>query len=140
MWAQIKAHHTAGDVLPDDILHSWFLDPGMRWQAGKGRNHNDDPLLVNTVNSWDKRPKATTKIPNLLLAGDYVQTDIDLATMEGANESARSAVNALLDAVGSKAERAKKYTLYDPPEFEAAKAADRDLYKAGRPNALDTSP
>jgi hypothetical protein len=35
---------------------------------------------------------------------DYVQTNIDLATMEGANESARSAVNALLDASGSNTE------------------------------------
>jgi uncharacterized protein with NAD-binding domain and iron-sulfur cluster len=137
VWAQIKAHHTAGDVLPDDILHSWFLDPGMRWQAAKGRNHNDDPLLVNTVDSWDKRPRATTRIPNLLLAGDYVQTDIDLATMEGANESARAAVNALLEAAGSKASPARMYRLYDPPEFEAAKKADLELYKAGRPNALD---
>ena len=34
---------------------------------------------------------------NLFLAGDYVQTDIDLATMEGANESARAAVNAMLE-------------------------------------------
>ena len=39
--------------------------------------------------SWEKRPTAVTKIPNLFLAGDYVQTDIDLATMEGANESGR---------------------------------------------------
>ena len=29
------------------------------------------------------------------------------------------------------------YKLYDPPEFEGAKAADRELYKAGQPNALD---
>jgi uncharacterized protein with NAD-binding domain and iron-sulfur cluster len=138
VWAQIKQHHTAGDVLPDDIVHSWFLDPGIRWVAAKGRNHNDDPLLVNTVDSWDKRPKATTKIPNLFLSGDYVQTDIDLATMEGANESGRAAVNAILDASGSKADRARKYRLYDPPEFEGPKNADRELYRAGRPNALDT--
>jgi len=29
------------------------------------------------------------------------------------------------------------YTLYVPPEFEGAKAADLELYKAGQPNALD---
>ncbi len=29
------------------------------------------------------------------------------------------------------------YKLYDPPEFEAAKAADRELYAQGQPNALD---
>ncbi len=137
VWAQIKQHHTAGDALPDDIVHSWFLDPGIAWVPSRGRNRNDDPLLVNTVGSWEKRPKATTKIPNLFLAGDYVQTDIDLATMEGANESGRAAVAAILEASGSKAERPQMYRLYDPPEFEALKAADRALFAAGQPNALD---
>ena len=85
----------------------------------------------------EKRPQARTKIPNLFLSGDYVQTDVDLATMEGANESGRAAVNALLEASGSKAEPVKMYRLYDPPEFEAAKAVDRELYKQGQPNLLD---
>ena len=66
-----------------------------------------------------------------------MQTDIDLATMEGANESGRAAVNALLEVSGSKAKPVTMYKLYDPPEFEGAKAADRELYKAGQPNALD---
>ena len=38
------------------------------------------------------------RIPNLVLAADYVRTHTDLATMEGANEAARRAVNAILDA------------------------------------------
>ncbi len=139
VWAQIKQHHTAAEHLPDDIVHSWFLDPGIAWVPSRGRNRNDDPLLVNTIGSWDKRPEAATKIPNLFLAGDYVQTDIDLATMEGANESGRAAVRALLDASGSKAAPPAMFKLYDPPEFEATKAADRELYRAGRPNAFDRS-
>ena len=101
-----------------------FLDPGIAWDKRRRRNRNATPLLVNTVGSWDKRPKARTKIPNLFLSGDYVQTDIDLATMEGANESGRAAVAALLDAAGSNAAKPKMYKLYDPPEFEAAKRAD----------------
>ena len=137
VWAQIKEHKTAADKLPDDIVHSSFLDPGIHWHPKRGRNSNETPLLVNTISSWEKRPKAQTKVPNLFLAGDYVQTDIDLATMEGANESGRAAVNALLDTVDSSAERVPMYTLYRPPEFEAAKQADAELYKAGRPNALD---
>ncbi len=76
-------------------------------------------------------------MPNLFLSGDYVQTDVDLATMEGANESGRAAVNALLAASGSKAAPATMYRLYDPPEFEGPKAADRELYRRGQPNALD---
>jgi uncharacterized protein with NAD-binding domain and iron-sulfur cluster len=137
VWAQIKQHKTAGDKLPDGIVHSSFLDPGVQWHPKRGRNTNATPLLVNTVDSWDKRPTAQTKIPNLFLAGDYVKTDVDLATMEGANESGRAAVNALLDTVDSKQERCTMYTLYRPPEFEAAKAADAELYRQGLPNALD---
>ena len=50
-------------------------------------------------------PERTTRIPNLMLAADYVRTNTDLATMEGANEAARRAVNAILDATGSPAPR-----------------------------------
>jgi hypothetical protein len=57
--------------------------------------------------------------------------------MEGANESGRAAVNALLEASGSTATPVQMFKLYDPPEFEAAKAADRELFAAGQPNALD---
>jgi len=135
--AQIREHRTAGNQLKGDVIHSWFLDPGVQWHPARGRNSNATPLLVNTVGSWEKRPTSVTKIPNLFLAGDYVQTDIDLATMEGANESGRTAVNALLDASGSNAERATTYKLYDPPEFAAIKAADAALYRAGQPNPLD---
>ncbi len=135
--AQIRLHPTAAAELPDEAVHSWFLDPGVQWDAAAGRNTNATPLLVNTVGTWDKRPTSRTKIPNLFLAGDYVQTNIDLATMEGANESARTAVNALLDASGSSAERAATYQLYRSPALEAVKRSDALLYRAGLPNALD---
>ena len=137
--AQIKAHlnDNGTDVVTDDMIHSWHLDPAIRWSKRRQRNSNDEPLLVNTVGTWEKRPQAKTAVPNLFLAGDYVQTDIDLATMEGANESARAAVAALLDASGSKKAPPTMYKLYDPPEMEAVKRADAELYKAGQPNALD---
>ena len=57
--------------------------------------------------------------------------------MEGANESGRAAVNALLDASGSKAPPVQMYKLYRPPEMEPLKQADAELYRAGQPNALD---
>ncbi|NYI99568.1 uncharacterized protein with NAD-binding domain and iron-sulfur cluster [Nocardioides thalensis] len=134
---QIREHHTAGDKLPDGIVHSWFLDPGVKWHPERGRNTNATPLLINTAGSWEDRPKARTKIPNLLMTGDFVQTDIDLASMEGANESARYAANAILDEAGSPAGRAATYRLYDPPEFAALKLVDQQLYRAGLKNALD---
>jgi uncharacterized protein with NAD-binding domain and iron-sulfur cluster len=136
---QIKAHlnDNGEPVLTDDMIHSWHLDPAIAWSRRRQRNRNDEPLLVNTVGTWEKRPQAATAVPNLFLSGDYVQTDIDLATMEGANESGRAAVNALLDASGSAAERVEMFRLYDPPEFEAAKRTDAELYRAGQPNLLD---
>jgi uncharacterized protein with NAD-binding domain and iron-sulfur cluster len=135
--AQIRAHDTARAALPKNAVHSWFLDPGIAWNPRRMRNTNATPLLINTVSSWADRPQATTRIPNLFLSGDYVRTDIDLATMEGANESARVATNAILESAGSRQERAETFRLYDPPEFVALKAVDARLFAAGLPNALD---
>jgi uncharacterized protein with NAD-binding domain and iron-sulfur cluster len=141
VWTQIKAHlEDTGEGLTDDMVHSWFLDPAIQWQRRRGHNRNDEPLLVNTVGSWFKRPEAGTAIQNLMLAGDYVQTDIDLATMEGANESGREAANEILRRSGSKAPPVAKFKLYDPPEYEPARRADAELFKAGQPNALDHHP
>jgi uncharacterized protein with NAD-binding domain and iron-sulfur cluster len=142
VWAQAKAHlNDAGErILPDSVLHSWFLDPAIVWIPARRRNRNREPLLVNTIGSWDHRPAAGTAIRNLVLAGDYVRTDIDLATMEGANESAREAANEILRRSGHKSEPARKFKLFDPPEFEEAKRVDAERFRAGLPNALDDQP
>ena len=76
-----------------------------------------------------------TRIPNLLLAADYVRTSTDLATMEGANEAARRAVNAILDRTGSAAKRCAIYTLPEPGVLKPARALDRirwGLFPAAR--------
>jgi uncharacterized protein with NAD-binding domain and iron-sulfur cluster len=138
VWAQIGAHlDDTRSLLPDDDLHSWFIDPGISWHPDLGSNTNDDPLLINTAGSWQNRPNARTAIENLYLAGDYVRTDVDLATMEGANESARAAVDALLDATGSNAERCRIHLLYQPPELESLREVDEQRYYAGLPNVFD---
>lgn len=137
-WAQIRAHlNDRAEILRDADLHSWFLDPGISWNAERGENANADPLLINTAGSWELRPEAHGGVENLYLAGDYVRTGIDLATMEGANESARTAVNALLDVTGSDAPRCRTFTLWRAPELEPFRRADADAYAAGRPNAFD---
>jgi hypothetical protein len=51
------------------------------------------------------RPDVRTSIHNLFVAGDFVKTETDLACMEGANEAARRAVNAILDACDSREAR-----------------------------------
>lgn len=137
VWAQVKAHFEDGNLLRDADLHSWALDPGITWHGDRGRNSNADPLLINTVGSWQHRPNAHTAIENLYLASDYVRTGIDLATMEGANEAARCAVNALLDQTGSNAPRCSIFTLHRAPLLEPLRQADALRYGAGLPNLLD---
>lgn len=73
---------------------------GRRPPGGARPSHNAEPLLVNYANTWTLRPTAYTRLPNLYLAADYVQTYTDVATMEVANETARRATNGLLRATG----------------------------------------
>jgi uncharacterized protein with NAD-binding domain and iron-sulfur cluster len=138
VWAQIKAHlnDTGANTLTDDLLHSWFLDPAI---TGSGTPHvaNDEPLFIQNAGSWANRPDSATAIQNLFLAGDWVRTNINLATMEGANEGARQAVNALLDAAGSTAPRCSLRGLFRPPEFEHLKSVDRTRYRRQQPNLFD---
>ncbi|CAM5369160.1 putative protein with NAD-binding domain and iron-sulfur cluster OS=Streptomyces violarus OX=67380 GN=FHS41_000172 PE=4 SV=1 [Streptomyces violarus] len=138
VWAQLKdaLNDTGKAVLRDGTLHSWFLDPGV---DGIGTPHptNQDELLIHPVGTLHNRPSARTTVPNFFLSGDYVAVDIDLATMEGANASARQAVNALLDQAGSSAPRCTVTPLFRPPELESLKRHDHFRFKAGLPNAFD---
>ena len=139
VWAQMKAslEDTGRSVLPDDLLHSWFLDPAIRWNPVTRRNTNDEPLLINTVDSWKLRPTTRTRIGNFFLAGDFCRTNVDLATMEGANESGRQAANAILDESGLRGTPAAIYQLHRPPEWEALKVVDQQMYQLGLKNAFD---
>lgn len=69
---------------------------------GKRLQMNVEPLLVNRVNTLAIRPTAKTELQNMFLAADYVWTHTNLATMEGANEAARRAVNEILTVSGSR--------------------------------------
>ncbi|MEU5025236.1 hydroxysqualene dehydroxylase [Streptomyces milbemycinicus] len=138
IWAQLKdsLHDTGRTVLRDADVHSWFMDPAVEGLGGPSPS-NREQLLIHPAGTWYNRPTAATTVPNLFLAGDYVATDMDLATMEGANESARRAVNALLDAEGSSAPRCATWTLYQPPELEPLRRVDETRYRLGLPNAFD---
>ncbi|MEP6652443.1 MAG: FAD-dependent oxidoreductase [Myxococcales bacterium] len=78
--------------LADRDVVGWYLDEGIKQPQEK--------LLVNNAGSWALRPTCRTNAPNVHLAGDYLRTFTDLACMEGANESARAAVNQILAAEG----------------------------------------
>ncbi|MCP3927834.1 MAG: NAD(P)-binding protein [Bacteroidetes bacterium] len=99
----------------------------------KFKTINKEPLLVNSVRSWSIRPEAYCKIPNLFFASDYVRTYTDLATMEGANESARRAVNSILDQCGSNAKRCKIWNLHEPILLWPLRWYDRRRFRKGLP-------
>jgi len=89
------------------LVSQVFVDSDINFSpSGRLADRNDEPLLINIIGSWNKRPQATTEIPNLFLASDYVQTKTNLATMEGANEAARLAVNGIFKSDG-RSDRAK---------------------------------
>jgi geranylgeranyl pyrophosphate synthase/uncharacterized protein with NAD-binding domain and iron-sulfur cluster len=134
-WSQLKRSMNSGaELLREEDLHSWFLDPDISSDpATPDRLTNGEPLLVNLVDSWALRPEAATGIPNLFLASDYVRTHTDLATMEGANEAARRAVNGLLDAVGFAGSRCELWPLHEPDILQPWRLYDASRYQAGLP-------
>jgi uncharacterized protein with NAD-binding domain and iron-sulfur cluster len=95
--------------------------------------HNTEPLLVNTANSWSLRPNSFCGIQNLFLASDYVRTNTDLATMEGANEAARRAVNGIITASGSGAPLCKIWALHEPDVLAVVRWRDRQRFRKGLP-------
>ena len=133
VWAQLKEHLNDGPtpVLDDANVLTWFLDPAIEFPNPTGAT-NLEPLLVNTAGSWEDRPEALTRIPNLVLASDFVRTHTDLATMEGANEAARRAVNAILDRTGSSASHCRVWKLREPAVFGPARALDRARWRLFR--------
>ncbi|KOU60354.1 FAD-dependent oxidoreductase [Streptomyces sp. MMG1533] len=138
LWAQLKdgLNDAGKTTLTDADRLGWFMDPAVTGLGGPDPQ-NREQLLIHPTGTLYSRPSARTKVPNLFLAGDYVRTDVDLATMEGANESARRAVNALLDADNSGAERCGIQELYRPPEMEPLKRVDEVRYRLGLPNTFD---
>ncbi|RKH12963.1 FAD-dependent oxidoreductase [Corallococcus praedator] len=140
VWGQLKAALNGGDVveqvLTDALLHSFHLDADLDYSAGLPPA-NPSRLLVHPPRSWEARPEAASAIPNLCLAGDYVRTHTDLATMEGACEGGRRAANAILDRVGSRAPRADIWPLTEPSELEPWKRLDAALYQKGQPHLFE---
>ncbi|WP_106400194.1 hydroxysqualene dehydroxylase [Actinocorallia populi] len=135
--AQLRRAVPRGDrVLKDSNVHSWFIDPAITGLATP-QVANDEPLLINSPSSWNFRPESTTAIPNLFLASDYVRANINLATMEGANEAGRKAANAIIDASGAGGSKARLLDLWQPPAFNGFFADDDARFAAGKPNAFD---
>lgn len=139
-WSQLKKSlNVDAEVLRDELLYAWFLDPDIGDIDSDGDpatprlDTNAEPLLVNYVDTWRLRPEAVTRIPNFFLASDYVRTFTDLATMEAANEAARRAVNGILRVLRAQTEPCAIWNLHEPEAFLAFRAADRVRFRQGSP-------
>lgn len=119
-------------LLRDEMLVTWYLDRDIV-DDQPFRTINREPLLVNKVNTWSLRPEAYGHISNFFLASDYVRTYTDLATMEGANEAARRAVNAILQRSGSKEPLCKIWNLHEPEVLAFYRWYDKRRFKKGLP-------
>ena len=137
IWAQFKQHlNDPGDTpLTDDLLLSGHVDPGL--VRVNGRLTSEDPLVLPSLGSWAKRPDIGTKIPNLVLAGDYVRGDWQMANMEAANVSGRGAANVILARSGSASPMVKIYPRYRPPEWQLLKTLDATRLALRQPNLFD---
>jgi uncharacterized protein with NAD-binding domain and iron-sulfur cluster len=140
VWQQLKAGLNGPDrdqqILTDRLLHSWQLDTDLDYSAGAPPK-NSSGLLIHPPGSWALRPEATSTVPNLTFAADYVRTHTDLASMEAANEAARRATNAILDRVHSSAPRAGIWPLQEPAIFARWRQLDAELYRAGKPHLFE---
>jgi uncharacterized protein with NAD-binding domain and iron-sulfur cluster len=153
VWAQMKSGlNRAGNVVLHEGLLAgfdgamtsddapWFhLDPILRHERIEGsRWVNAEPLLVNRVGSWRNRPEASTAIPNLVLAGDYVRTHTGLACMEGANEAGRRAVNAIIERSGADCDLCSVWPLVEPRV--CAPLVERDRWRCANGLSWEESP
>jgi uncharacterized protein with NAD-binding domain and iron-sulfur cluster len=129
VWAQLTAHIDDGSLVKGNVV-DWFLDPAIKFPR-RAEVTNDEPLLVNTRGSLAYRPEAVTSIPNFFLAADFVRTNTDLATMEGANEAARRAVNGILEASRSRARRCAVWKLHEPPVLIPFRVIDEVRWRLG---------
>ncbi|TLV03735.1 hydroxysqualene dehydroxylase [Dyadobacter luticola] len=163
VWEQLKRslNVNGAEILTDDMKQGTYTDNSQTFKgyyldhslneentpAAKDPSASDpgkssfkielvdhEPLLVNTVNSWANRPDAFLPgTSNLFLASDYVRTNTDLATMEGANEAARRAVNCIIDVSGQDAPACKIWNLHEPVFFAPFKWYDAWRYRQGMP-------
>jgi uncharacterized protein with NAD-binding domain and iron-sulfur cluster len=125
----------ADGVLADGNIASWFIDPDIVFfdDATGLPARNDEQLFINQIGTYRLRPNAYTEIQNLFLASDYVRTNTDLATMEGANEAARRAVNAVVRSAGIEADPCRVWTPHEPLSLAPLRWWDRRRFRRGEP-------
>ncbi|HTQ06917.1 MAG TPA: FAD/NAD(P)-binding protein [Polyangiaceae bacterium] len=159
VWEQIRT------ALPDRQLPEplyWHLDDAFGQESASDAPGPRDrtPIQVEAKGNWSRRPGYPV-VPNatengvdtvlsgydvergIVLAGTYMQTFTRLTTMEAANESARHAVNAILqDQLEEKPLRCSPCPIYPPEDREPRdlafwKELDAELHGRGCEHFVD---
>jgi 15-cis-phytoene desaturase len=127
--------NNGSQLLRDDLLRTSDIVSDISFLPGQGQGkvRNREPLLVNQKHTWHLRPEAFTRISNLFLASDYVRTNTDMATMEGANEAARRAVNGIIAASKTRVPYCKIWKLHEPWVLMPWRLYDRWRNRRGLP-------
>jgi hypothetical protein len=116
--------------------------PGRVFDASPELKITPDTSKVKSLYRVHPHPEETRKTTprwRYVLAGTYMQTYTRMTSMEAANESARHAVNALINVIGSNTERCG---VWDPEDNELddlawLKEVDEKLFAQGRPHLVD---
>ena len=140
VWLQMASDLGADWPFRGEDVLARHMDDNMRFPAG-GEAYCTTPLFVSPAGSYMQRPPSDCGIARLYLAGDYVRNETDLATMEGANESARRAVAAMGRAWGVAPECLPVIPpLRVPKPIGVAQQADAWLHGLGLPHVFDLLP
>jgi hypothetical protein len=139
-WSQVEG---AARARVEDAL-AFHLDTSLVF-GDEGVERNLAPYLINAPGDWRRRPGRLAREGYALqngawvLAGTYMKTFTRLTTMESANESARHAVNAILDAWRVPGDRCR---VWDPEDHEiddlsTLRAIDARLFREGYPHMIE---
>jgi hypothetical protein len=156
VWQQLTSRlEFRGRYIPEP--RAYHIDDEIRFGVDDGRFQpigNRTPYQINRVGDWKRRPGRLHEdgyevmYGRLVLAGPHMKTHTRLVTMEAANESARHAVNGLLEAYRSRSHQARQRvtvhhcTVFDIEEHEPGdlmllKALDEKLLERGLPHFLE---
>ena len=122
------------DYLPCFKLGNAWDDPNsdIDWERTLFRSNEENRLFVNDVGSWQWRPVASyPALERVFIAGDFCQTDVDMATVEAAIQSGVAAAQALQAHDGAKHDHMlrgdpivpAKHEIYSDAVFLAMKLA-----------------
>ena len=143
VWAQIKAHldDTGDEVLPDDILHSWFLDPAIAWSRAAGATATTSRCSsTRSASGRSGRRRApgsrTCSSPATTCRPTSTWRRWRARTSPAARRSTRCSRRP-----GSKADAARDVQALRPARVRGGQAGRRRAAtRPGQPNALDHHP